>query len=428
MKNLLLLIILLFLAENSYSQWTYVSERPTNGIKNNWYYEAAVIDTVIYVCADSKLAGYGPNSWNGFGWYPISNTGIPYYPFTGQYYSAGGLTPSKVFVGTGNGLYVTTNRGDNWTKVAFGQDTICMIKNIKILSGKIYISTCNGIYTSSNNGIFWTRLNDGIVGQSYPELIHISDTLFVGISTYPQQYIYRSTNMGVNWTATAFNLPLPGDVYFGPSVFYKNKVYLSQSRRSSSLGAALYRTGNFGQTWDSVSLIQMTKSGINSFLSYGNFLFITTDSGIYSSANEGYNWTDVSGNLRDSLGVTTLFKYKNDFYAAHRTKGIFKRPISQLVSVSDPVAEIPAVFSISQNYPNPFNPLTEITYTLPANSFVSIKIFDLLGREIAVLLSERKEAGEYNVRFDGSGHSSGVYFYKFEAGDFTDMKKMVLIK
>lgn len=89
---------------------------------------------------------------------------------------------------------------------------------------------------------------------------------------------------------------------------------------------------------------------------------------------------------------------------------------------------IPVKFSLSQNYPNPFNPLTKINYSLPNATKVHIRVYDLLGRLVKTLVNEFKEAGSYDVQFDGTGLASGVYFYRIEAGDFVDSKKMVLVK
>ena len=89
---------------------------------------------------------------------------------------------------------------------------------------------------------------------------------------------------------------------------------------------------------------------------------------------------------------------------------------------------IPRVYSLSQNYPNPFNPVTSIKYSIPKQSLVRLVVYDILGREITTLVNEMKQPGNYNVSFDASGYASGVYFYRIQAGDFTDVKKMVLIK
>ena len=91
-------------------------------------------------------------------------------------------------------------------------------------------------------------------------------------------------------------------------------------------------------------------------------------------------------------------------------------------------SNLPKSFQLSQNYPNPFNPVTTIKYALPKNEFVTIKIYDIVGREIMRLLNEYKQAGYYSVNFNGSNLASGVYFYRIQAGDFTAMKRMVLVK
>ncbi|MFA3781815.1 family 10 glycosylhydrolase [Melioribacteraceae bacterium 4301-Me] len=89
---------------------------------------------------------------------------------------------------------------------------------------------------------------------------------------------------------------------------------------------------------------------------------------------------------------------------------------------------IPTEFSLQQNYPNPFNPTTIISYHLPVSSHVTLKVFDLLGREVAVLVNEEKTPGNYEVKFDGSNFASGIYFYRINAGNYSQMKKMILLK
>jgi len=89
---------------------------------------------------------------------------------------------------------------------------------------------------------------------------------------------------------------------------------------------------------------------------------------------------------------------------------------------------VPEKFYLSQNYPNPFNPKTIIHYQLPINNYVKLTIFDALGREIGTLVNEKQSAGSYNVEWDGTNYSSGLYFYKIECDGFTDVKKMILIK
>jgi hypothetical protein len=89
---------------------------------------------------------------------------------------------------------------------------------------------------------------------------------------------------------------------------------------------------------------------------------------------------------------------------------------------------IPEVFSLSQNYPNPFNPSTQISFSLPKAADVKLVVFDILGREVLTLVNEFRSAGNHNVEFNASALSSGVYFYRLETDNFTDTKRMLLVK
>jgi hypothetical protein len=89
---------------------------------------------------------------------------------------------------------------------------------------------------------------------------------------------------------------------------------------------------------------------------------------------------------------------------------------------------IPKKYSLSQNYPNPFNPSTTIKYAIASSSYVTIKVFDILGNEVASLVNEKKPIGNYTVNFNASNLSSGVYLYQIRAGSFISTKKMLLLK
>jgi Secretion system C-terminal sorting domain len=88
----------------------------------------------------------------------------------------------------------------------------------------------------------------------------------------------------------------------------------------------------------------------------------------------------------------------------------------------------PALFSVKQNFPNPFNPTTTINYQIPATAHVSLKVYDMLGREVATLVNEQMSAGNYQATFNGSNLSSGVYLYQLRSGSFVETKKLVLLK
>lgn len=89
---------------------------------------------------------------------------------------------------------------------------------------------------------------------------------------------------------------------------------------------------------------------------------------------------------------------------------------------------LPEGFALAQNYPNPFNPTTNITYSIPDGNFVTLKVYDMLGREVAVLVNENKPAGQYTIEFNASNLPSGTYVYKLTAGSYNVVKKMSLVK
>jgi len=89
---------------------------------------------------------------------------------------------------------------------------------------------------------------------------------------------------------------------------------------------------------------------------------------------------------------------------------------------------LPVAFALKQNYPNPFNPSTTIEHVLPVASDVRLSVYDLLGREVSVLVNGRMDAGVHEVRFDGSGLSSGVYLYRLTAGSFVETRKMIVVR
>ncbi|MBT8378419.1 MAG: T9SS type A sorting domain-containing protein [Ignavibacteria bacterium] len=99
-----------------------------------------------------------------------------------------------------------------------------------------------------------------------------------------------------------------------------------------------------------------------------------------------------------------------------------------ITGLNSELEQIPTVIALNQNYPNPFNPATIIKYSIPGRSFISLKIYDVLGNEISTIVNEEKPAGSYEIEFAATNLPSGVYFYQLKAGDFIETKKMVLMK
>jgi hypothetical protein len=95
---------------------------------------------------------------------------------------------------------------------------------------------------------------------------------------------------------------------------------------------------------------------------------------------------------------------------------------------NDKLLAVPKSFTLHQNYPNPFNPNTMINYELPITNYVNLSVYDMLGQKVTTLVNERQKAGHHQVKWDASEYASGIYYYRIEAGQFQDLKKMILIK
>jgi len=126
--------------------------------------------------------------------------------------------------------------------------------------------------------------------------------------------------------------------------------------------------------------------------------------------------------------VFKIYRYAPDYSAFTGRTLTSKGPIELYANNVNNENETPSSFRLEQNYPNPFNPSTIISYQVPINNFVSLKIYDVLGKEIKTLVNKNQEAGYYKVDFDGSNLQSGIYFYQLKAGSFIEIKKMLLVK
>jgi hypothetical protein len=102
--------------------------------------------------------------------------------------------------------------------------------------------------------------------------------------------------------------------------------------------------------------------------------------------------------------------------------------VNSITGISSSKNEVPKQFNLGQNYPNPFNPSTNISFTLPSKEFISLKVFDMLGREVVTIVSEEMPAGSYTKQWNAAGFASGVYYYRIEAGSFIETKKLVLLR
>jgi hypothetical protein len=154
------------------------------------------------------------------------------------------------------------------------------------------------------------------------------------------------------------------------------------------------------------------------------FSLLTTINNVTSENTAYYSWKGLNG------GSTYQWYVEVDDGSTTTTGQIWSFSTDAVLSaeLSSFTAQVPQDFAMEQNYPNPFNPTTTIKYHIPELRFVTLKIFNLLGEELITLVSEKKPIGSYEVKFDGKSLPSGTYFYRFQAGDFIEIKKMILVK
>ncbi|HOJ17916.1 MAG: T9SS type A sorting domain-containing protein [Ignavibacteriales bacterium] len=138
----------------------------------------------------------------------------------------------------------------------------------------------------------------------------------------------------------------------------------------------------------------------------------------------------ANGMSGDTLGLNSFQTDTTVVFEASHFSQILggDKALYSILSSEDQESSIPTQFSLRQNYPNPFNPSTTIEYGLPERTFVELKIFNILGKEVATLVNSTQEAGMHNVTFDASKLTSGVYLYKIKTSKFTEFKKMILLK
>jgi hypothetical protein len=148
---------------------------------------------------------------------------------------------------------------------------------------------------------------------------------------------------------------------------------------------------------------------------------------IYYSSNSGVNWI-IQHTSPSNTGYKQLTKSRNNDILWAITIGGEVERNDNPTSVSTISSEVPSKFKLFQNYPNPFNPATNIKFNIAKSSYVKILVYDIIGRVIQTLVDKRLQAGTYEASFDGSSLTSGVYFYKLITDDFSETKKMVLIK
>ena len=192
-------------------------------------------------------------------------------------------------------------------------------------------------------------------------------------------------------------------------------------------GGTILRTTNGGTNWTpqtsgtTYNLTDVSFIGANTGTSVG---LVDT---ILRTINGGTNWTAQTSSTTNYLyGVSFTDAYNGTVVGAYGT--ILRTTNGGVPFVNQISNKIPEEFSLYQNYPNPFNPITKIRFDLRQSSNTKLMVYNMLGKEIAIPVNEKLSVGSYEVDWNGSDYPSGVYFYKLTTDEFSDVKKMVLLK
>ncbi|NMB81939.1 MAG: T9SS type A sorting domain-containing protein [Ignavibacteria bacterium] len=235
--------------------------------------------------------------------------------------------------------------------------------------------------------------------------------------------VITTTNGGANWVKQNSGIS---------ETLYSLHLFDFQNAIACGMNGKVYRSTNAGTSWTSISI--PNSANYNNlfrirFINNNIGWFVGEYGTVYKTTNGGSTWTQQTSNAFHSL--FSIFPLNENIAWIVGGGGTILKTTDGGVIVSvDNKTEIPPQFSLLQNYPNPFNPATVISYQLTVGNWVTLKVYDLLGREIAILVNEYKQPGNYNCEFkiENGELPSGVYLYNLRAGNISQTKKMLLLK
>ncbi len=325
-------------------------------------------DNNIYAC--DYGTGVVKSTDNGINWITLTNGLSSLYTL---YIATNG---SSIFVGTDIGIFRSDNDGDTWTNVNSGIPN-SEIGAITFFGNIIYIGTNNGVYASGNNGDNWTDMSTGLEDRNVWSLEVSNGYLFAGTSS---KGVWR------------YDTPLPVELTSFTAKVFNDKVRLNWSTATEVNNYGFEIERKTESNWTTIGFIQGN----------GN-----------SNAPKEYSYNDHNPTGGNKFQYR-LKQIDND--------GQFK--YSETIEVE----MFPNDLALYQNYPNPFNPKTQIKFSVLKEIQVNISVFNSLGENVTELKNEIMKPGFYEVEFDASKLSSGVYFYQLKSGDFIQTKKMLLMK
>lgn len=408
-----------------HAQWILFSQTP---VSYGAVQALAVNGTNVFVAGISSGEVFLSTD-NGVSWITV-NAGLPSSPVTVLT-----IKESNIFAGTPVGPYLSTNNGTSWSPITNPPMYNRWVNAIAFNDSFTFAATSSGVFRSTNNGTSWTAVNNGLTND-YVRAFAVSGTNLLAGTSYGG--IFRSTNNGASWYAIGLADLTINAVAMSVRTGRTAETNLFAATSGSWNSGGIYLSTNNGASWTAVTTHIVDEFGyiipFNALAVLDTNVFAGSSGydigGIFRSVNNGNNWIWVGNGLPTTTNdINALALGPTDLFAAVSVRGVWKRPLSEILTgINDKPTETLACFVLHQNYPNPFNPRTYISFSLPSRSFVSLKVFDALGREVSILLSEELPAGNYSRQWNATGLPSGVYFYRLQAGSFSDTKKLVLLR
>lgn len=314
-----------------------------------------------------------------------------------------------------DGILRTDDGGQSWTQLEVENADYLRAVSFANENDGVTVSIGREVFLTSDGGESWTHI-DG----NFPDFSSLLDVDFVNDSvayvTGNNGLIYKSTDGCKSWSELSSEVSgtLRSVSFFDQNngvVFGSNNIF----------------TTDGGQTWSEVETPSFFVGAEAQFINPQQCFAVGASGKIIKSIDGGMTWTEQESGT-SSILRSIYFTDENTGIAVGYDGTIVRTDNGGVTSVNSSEDEFPNRFRLSQNYPNPFNPSTTISYSIPKQSKVSLKIYDILGSEITELVNGEKAVGSYKVNFDASNLSSGIYFYTLKTNNSVLTKKMMLIK
>lgn len=322
------------------------------------------------------------------------------------------ISGGTLFAATEAGVF--KYNGTSWVLTALaGMD----VHSLTSINGIIYAGTWGfGIYKSEDNGASWTEINNGLneffAVQSIT--VNANGTLFAGTAGGG---LFKSENGGANWS----KLTCGYEFIWAVGTTSSNTVF------AGSFGDGLYKSDDNGYSWNKVTNLNVPFV-YSIVVDASDKIYVSSwTSGVFTSTDNGSTWSSLGmgGVGVSSLAVSTT---SNDvFVGTKEGKVFFSKSAGNTTDVENENG-LPTEFELNQNYPNPFNPTTTIQFAVPNAGKFSLKVYNVIGQEIATLLDSELTAGIHKVNFNASSMASGMYIYRLSGENVNLVKKMILMK